>query len=92
MIHTMTMQYINIDDICDQFGKQFSDYSFTDCVENGSYIFLETTDDFIEELQEDIEYFAGTSRADRYQNTLELVRYLRTELNIDEGIAIYVYW
>lgn len=92
MIHTMTMQYINIDDICDQFGKRICDYSFTDCVENGSYIFLETTDNFVEELQEDIQYFAGTSRADRYQNTLELVRYLRTELNIDEGIAIYVYW
>lgn len=92
MITKFTMEYISIDDICDQFGKHISDYSFVEMAENGGYIFLDTTVDFIEELEEDIRYFMGTPRGEQYKNTLDLVRYLREQEGIDEGICVYVCW
>lgn len=92
MIYKMTMEYIDIEDICKHFGKRVSDYSFVGMAENGSYIYLDTCDEFVEEILENIKYFAGMSRADQYQNTLELVRYLRDEMGVKDGICVYVCW
>ena len=91
MLRTRTMEYVHIDDICELFGLDMREFSFTDDKENDSFFYFPCDDTWIEDTLECIEDMAGTRYEDKYRNTLKLQNYVRNVMKQD-GIEIYISW
>lgn len=87
-----TMKYLDFDDIRKKFNKNIGDYSFTEMCENDSFVYLPTGETDIQESLEWAEDMAGTRYEQKHANTAELMRYLRDEMGIENGIHVYVSW
>lgn len=87
------------DDIRTEFGFDFKDVYFTDCVENGTYVYFDLSEDAIAEREEEInyidEYFHSDDsinrRRQRYKNELILIHYFRN-LGYTDEILIFICW
>lgn len=67
---------------------------FTQCVENDTYALLDLTEDKIDTLKEDIEWYEGkgeTGILTRMRNELKVVEYFRS-LGYTASILVYVSW
>jgi hypothetical protein len=91
MLRTRTLEYVHIDDICELFGLNMREFSFTDEQENGSFFYLPCNDHWIQDTIECIEDMEGTRYEVKYRNTLKLQNYVRNEMKQD-GIEIYIAW
>ena len=70
------------------------DCEFTQCVENDTYVVLDLTDDKVDELREDIEWYEGKGEQGiltRMRNELKIVEYFRS-IGYNISILVYVSW
>ena len=56
MLELKTINYIDMEDVCELFGTRIGDYEFTQMVENDSYVRLYCDDEAVSDLEEGIKY------------------------------------
>ena len=59
MIEIKTARYINTDDVEKLTGKHWGDFEFAQMAENDAYQVMSCSDDYLEELYEDLEWETG---------------------------------
>lgn len=91
MLKTRTMEYVHIDDICEMFGLNMREFSFTEDKENDSFFYLPCDDTWMQDTIDCIEDMEGTRYETKYRNTLKLQNYVRNVMKQD-GIEIYISW
>ena len=87
---------VNFEDIESHFGFGLNDVSFTEMVENGSYVGFGLDEDAIDRREEelsDMEEYGDTNhrRFTRLKNELTLINYFR-ELGYTDEILIWICW
>lgn len=92
MLRIKTMDYIDIDEICEFFDCNMREFSFVEDQDNGSYYFLPCSDEWIEDTRECMEDMEGTRYEKRYYNTMKVQEYLRDQMGIKTGIFIHIHW
>ena len=94
MLKINTMKYINMSDICKHTQKSIYEYQFTEEVLPGEYIFFDTNDWKYENLRFNVEVLFGDKCNNkefyRMKNDFELMKILRKDYGISEGIFIYM--
>ena len=88
------MPVVSFDDIECHFDTCSTDYNFTECAENDSYIFFSLDEDALNARQEELDYYRtvqNENRARKYANDIELQKYLNSR-GYDDAILIYVCW
>ena len=91
MLRTRTLEYVHIDDICELFGLNMREFSFTEDKENDSFFYLPCDDTWMQDTIDCIEDMEGTRYEVKYRNTLKLQNYVRNVMKQD-GIEIYISW
>ena len=91
MLKTRTLEYVHIDDICEMFGLNMREFSFTEDKENDSFFYLPCDDTWMQDTIDCIEDMEGTRYEIKYRNTLKLQNYVRNVMKQD-GIEIYISW
>lgn len=91
MLKVRTMEYVHIDDICEMFGLDMRNFSFTEEQENDSYCYLPCDETWIQDTIDCMEDMEGTRYEGKYRNTLRLQEYVRDVMKRD-GIYIYISW
>lgn len=91
MLKTRTLEYVHIDDICEMFGLNMQEFSFTEDKENDSFFYLPCDDTWMQDTIDCIEDMEGTHYEIKYRNTLKLQNYVRNVMKQD-GIEIYISW
>lgn len=91
MLKTRTLEYVHIDDICEMFGLNMREFSFTEDKENDSFFYLPCDDTWMQDTIDCIEDMEGTRYETKYRNTLKLQNYVRNVMKQD-GIEIYISW
>lgn len=91
MLKVRTMEYVHINDICEMFGLDMRNFSFTEEQENDSYYYLPCDESWIQDTIDCMEDMEGTRYEDKYRNTLRLQEYVRDVMKRD-GIYIYISW
>lgn len=88
------MPTITTDDIEKLTGIHWTEFEFTDCVENDSYVLLVCDEEEKAALEEDLMWELGKSerRVRNIKNQLKLIEILNTEYNITDGILVFVCW
>jgi hypothetical protein len=94
MIKIRTLEYINCDELAQHFGVHPYSFSFIyDCDCREYFVYLNCSDSYLQDLIYDLEDFADeVEYCNRVRNTVEAIKYLREELNITDGINVYVSW
>lgn len=87
-----TMKYLDFDDVRKHFHKNIGDYSFTEMCENDSFVYLPTSEVWIQDALDCAEEMAGTRYEEKYRNTANLMKYLRDEIGLEGGVHVYVSW
>lgn len=87
-----TLQYLDIEDICEKFNLNIRDFAFSECADNGSYIWFGCDADWIEDYNICAEDVAGSRYEQRYLNNIMLAKYLNEEMGITDGVMIHIYW
>jgi hypothetical protein len=81
-------------DIENELNISLFDCEFTQYVENDTYALLDLTEDNVNTLKEDIEWYEGkgeTGILTRMRNELKIVEYFRS-LGYTVSILVYVSW
>lgn len=91
MLKTRTLEYVHIDDICEMFGLNMREFSFTEDKENDSFFYLPCDDTWMQDTIDCIEDMEGTRYEIKYRNTLKLQNYVHNVMKQD-GIEIYISW
>lgn len=94
MITVHTTHYISDHDIFDHFGTHYGDYTiFNECA-NDSFVFLNLSEEKLQELCEEIEYYQNKFE-DNYirqmKNEIDLINYLRS-LGYTDSILVEICW
>jgi len=90
--------YANCEELEEDSGIKLRDCDFTQMAENGSMIWFNCSDDKIEELEEEIEYYEKEEMPKtfpgymRILNELALIKYIRKCMRATDGIYVYWYW
>lgn len=94
MIKIRTLEYINCDELAQHFGVHPHSFSFIyDCDYEEHFIYLNCSYDYLQDLIYELEDCADeVEYCNRVRNTVEAIKYLREELNITDGIDVYVSW
>lgn len=94
MIKIRTLEYINCDELAQHFGIHPDNFSFIyDCYYEEHFIYLNCSYDYLQALIYELEDCADeVEYCNRVKNTIEAIKYLREELNITDGIDVYVSW
>lgn len=91
MLKVRTMEYVHIDDICEMFGLDMRNFSFTEDKENDSFFYLPCDETWIQDTIDCMEDMEGTRYEGKYRNTLCLQEYVRDVMKRD-GIYVYISW
>lgn len=91
MLKVKTLDYIDINDVCELFDRNMREYSFIEECDNGTFYYLPCSGDWIEDTRECMEDTEGTRYSKKYYNTLKLQEYVRDEMGLT-GIHIHVHW
>lgn len=94
MIKIRTLEYINCDELAQHFGVHPHSFSFIyDCDYEEHFVYLNCSDDYLQNLIYELEDCADeVEYCKRVKNTIEVIKYLRKELNITDGIDVYISW
>jgi len=101
-IRVNAIHVINIDDICDEFNTSGRDYKFLEGAENGSYTFLNTDEDALEEARNELD--AAMERCAQSESKIweskklyeaevmyDLINYLHYA-GYKDGVLVYTAW
>lgn len=93
-IEIKQMPTITTEDVEKLTGIHWTEFAFTDCVENDSYVLLVCDEEEKAALEEDLMWDLGKSerRVRNIKNQLKLIEILNTEYNITDGILVFVCW
>lgn len=91
MLKVKTMEYVDINDICELFDRNMREFSFTEDQDNGSFYCLPCNDTWIEDTRDCMEDVEGTRYEKKYYNTLKLQEYVRDVMQLD-SIIIHIHW
>ena len=89
-----TKQYVNSWDLEEELNIRIFDTLCAEGAENDSYICIDLSDDYVQELTEDLEWQKGKCSSMlvlRIENELKIVEYFRN-LGIKDDIGIYISW
>lgn len=94
MIKIRTLEYIDCDELAQHFGVHPHSFSFIyDCDYEEHFVYLDCSDYYLQNLIYELEDCADeVEYCNRIRNTIEVIKYLREELNIADGIDVYVSW
>lgn len=93
-IKVYKMDYINDDEICEAMNVNsiLNDFTFIYDLGDGHFHFLPTSENYLTELHEDMEWHTNKFEDDyvrRLKNEIKLVEYLRSK-GYTDGIHVYV--
>ena len=93
MLKVETMYVVDIENICEVFGTHMSDYEFCQMAENGSYQTVSCDDGTLQEMYEDMEWYAGKGDPihHRLKNQIKLIEQLRA-FGHRGDVLVYVHW
>ena len=89
-----TAQYVNSWDLEDELNISIFDTLCAEGAANDSYVFIDLSDDYAQELAEDLEWQRGKCCSKlvlRIENELKIVEYFRS-LGMRDSIGIYMSW
>ena len=93
-INVYKMEYIAEDEICEVMGvgSVVDDFTFVYDLSDGHFCFLPTSDSYLEELYEDVDWHTNKFEEDyvrRLKNEIKLVEYLRSK-GYKNGMHVFV--
>lgn len=95
MLKIQTAYVIDIENVCETFGTHMSDYEFCEGAENGSYRAVDCSDGNLQELYEDMSWYAGKLGENRYynriNNEIKLIEQLRA-FGHRGDVLVHVHW
>ena len=89
-----TKQYVNSWDLEEELNISIFDTLCAEGAENDSYVSIDLSDEYYEELKEDLEWQRGKCSPKlvlRIENELKIVEYFRN-LGMRDSICIYLSW
>ena len=93
MITMKTLDYIEMEEVCEEFHTNLSYYAFIREAGNDSFVYLSAADDRLEEIEDDIADCTGYDEdeyAQRLMNDKTLMEWVRSFGKT--GIWVYVSW